>query len=165
MKKFLLSAAAVVVAMSANAQVLQINADETLGLTGDLLSLSKGTEIGSIEGAIAAFVPFDDSYKLLDCKNNGYNQVEIDGNIILTKGGMQGNTNPKDADGNAPANSLKAPVGGAVIGLSAAKDGYVYIVSKLSSNKQYTVFEEGSPIGYELSMEFIDERSKRRSRL
>ncbi|MBP5258583.1 MAG: hypothetical protein J6Z41_07615 [Prevotella sp.] len=157
MKKFLLSAAAVVVAMSANAQVLQINADEALGLSGDLLSLSKDTEIGTIEGAITAFVPFDDSYKMLDCKNDGYNQVEIDGNIILTKGGMQGNTNPKDADGNAPANSLKAPAGGAVIGLSAAKDGYVYIVSKLSSNKQYTVFEEGSPIGYELSMEFIDD--------
>ncbi|MBQ7421294.1 MAG: hypothetical protein IJV27_04040 [Prevotella sp.] len=154
MKKFLLSTAALVAAMSVNAQVLQINAEDNLGLGSDAVALTAGTSLGSIAGVIDAAVAFDDSYKALDCKNNDYNKVLIDGMEVLTKGGVQGNTNPSSGDGS-PANTLLTPVSGAVTQLTAQKDGYVYIVSKLSSNKQYTVFEEGAPIGYSLAMEII----------
>ena len=80
------------------------------------------------------------------------------GNEILTTGGVQGNDNPKDADGGNPALTLKPAVSGAVIQLDAKKDGWIYIVAKLSTNKQYMVFEEGSPIGYKIAMEVKDDR-------
>ncbi len=157
MKKYLLSAVAFVAAMSASAQVevIQVDAD-ALGVGSDAVTLTKGTSFGEIAGKISAYAAYDDSYKSVDCKNNDYNKVSVDGQEILTKGGIQGQTNPKNDDGS-PANTLKPATGGAVIGLTADADGWVYVVSKLSSNKQYTVFEEGEPIGYSLTMEIIDD--------
>jgi len=156
MKKFLLSAAALVVAMSANAQVFQLDG-EAHGLTSDLSSVEAGHAWGSIEGAVDITNAFTTDHKLVDCKLDDFNKVVIDGNEILTKGGVQGNDNPKDGDGNNPATSFIPAVGGAVIQLDAKKDGWVYIVAKLSTNKQYMVFEEGLPIGYKVAIESNNE--------
>lgn len=152
MKKILLSAVALVAAMSANAQVFQMDG-EAHGLTSELSTVAADYAWGAIDGALDIYNPFETSHKLVDCKNDDYNKVVIDGNEILTKNGVQGNDNPKDEDGTGVGASLKAPVGGAVIGLTAQADGWVYIISKLSTNKQYVVFEEGTPVGYKIAME------------
>ena len=156
MRKFLLSAAALVVAMSANAQVFQMDG-EAHGLTSDASNVAAGYAWGSIEGAIDISNAFETTHKVVDCKNNDFTKVIIDGNEILTKGGVQGSDNPKDADGSNPAVSFNQATSGAVIQIDAKKDGWVYIVSKLSTNKQYMVFEEGLPIGYKIAMESANE--------
>jgi hypothetical protein len=156
MRKILLSAAALVVAMSANAQVFQMDG-EAHGLTSETSNVAAGYAWGSIEGTIDISNAFETSHKVVDCKNNDFTKVIIDGNEILTKGGVQGSDNPKDADGSNPAVSFNQATSGAVIQIDAKKDGWVYIVSKLSTNKQYMVFEEGLPIGYKIAMESANE--------
>ena len=156
MRKFLLSAAALVVAMSANAQVFQMDG-EAHGLTSDASNVAAGYAWGSIEGAIDISNAFETTHKVVDCKNNDFTKVIIDGNEILTKGGVQGQDNPKDADGGNSAVTFNQATSGAVIQIDAKKDGWVYIVSKLSTNKQYMVFEEGLPIGYKIAMESANE--------
>ena len=156
MKKFLLSAAALAVAMCANAQVFQMDG-EAHGLTSDLSSVEAGHVWGSIEGAVDISNAFTTDHKLVDNKIDDFTKVIIDGNEILTKGGVQGNDNPKDEDGSNSAVSFKPAVGGAVIQLDAKKDGWIYVVAKLSTNKQYMVFEEGLPIGYKIAMESNNE--------
>ena len=159
MKKLLLSAAALVAAMSVNAQVFKVSA-EANGITSDGVAIAAGYAWGEIDGALAISNAFETNHKAVDCKNNDFNKVIIDGNEIETKDGIQGQDNPKDEDGGNPALTLKPAVGGAVIKIDAKKDGWVYIVAKLSTNKQYMVFEEGAPIGYKIAMENTDERVK-----
>ena len=159
MKKFLLSAMALVAAMSVNAQVFKVSA-EANGIGSDAVDVAAGKAWGSIEGAIDISNPFATQHKAVDCKNNDFNKVVIDGNAIETKDGVQGQDNPKDADGGNSAVTFKEATGGAVIQIDAKKNGWVYIVAKLSTNKQYVVFEEGAPIGYKIAMENTDERVK-----
>jgi hypothetical protein len=154
-KVFLL--AAVAFATSANAQVVQFDS-EALGMTETVAEFAAETALGSND-AIDAYIAFTDSYKASNIKNNDYNVVKIGGNEVLTKGGMQGNTNPKDVNGNSPAGNVaegtapSVPVSGCVYGVTAKADGIVYVVAKLSSNKAYTVFEDGAAIGYKAAME------------
>jgi hypothetical protein len=154
-KVFLL--AAVAFATSANAQVVQFDS-EALGMTDAVAEFAAETALGSND-AIDAYLAFTDSYKASNIKNNDYNVVKIGGNEVLTKGGMQGNTNPKDVNGNSPAGNVaegtapSVPVSGCVYGITAKADGIVYVVAKLSSNKAYTVFEDGAAIGYKAAME------------
>ena len=159
MKKILLSALALVAAMSVNAQVFKVSA-EANGIGSDAVDVEAGKAWGSIEGVIDISNPFATQHKAVDCKNNDFNKVVIDGNAIETKDGVQGQDNPKDADGGNSAVTFKEATGGAVIQIDAKKNGWVYIVAKLSTNKQYVVFEEGAPIGYKIAMENADERVK-----
>lgn len=145
MKKILLSAVALVAAMSVNAQEFcsfnEENADfAALGLTTDKASKAGGTVIGKTASITAAIGATDD-YKLVGC--NGVNCGE---NLI--KGGLQGNANPKDANGDTPSNSLGAPAAGAYLEFAATDDGWLYVIHKASSNKAYTVFENGNALGY-----------------
>ena len=141
MKKILLSAAAVFAAMSLNAQeICTFNPDNVLNLDADNGSaLTAGTIIGETE-SIVATVGADDSYKPQDVASiiNG----------VESKGGLQGSTNPKDADGGTPSSTLVQPASGAYLQFEAKADGFLYVIHKASSNKAYTVFEEGSAIGY-----------------
>lgn len=159
MKKILLSAAAIFAAMSLNAQIIKLDA-ETLGITDSDTGndVAAGFEWGKIDGAITVSNAFDTKHKPVNCKNDDFDKVIIDGNEISTAGGVQGQDNPKDADGNNPAVSLKEQVSGAVVKITAEKEGWVYIVAKLSTNKQYVVFENGAAIGYKIAMENADER-------
>ena len=157
MKKILLSAVALVAALSANAQVFKVSADAE-GIGSDAVGVAAGKAWGEIPGVLAISNPFATDHKKVDCKNNDYNKVIIDGNEIATSDGVQGQDNPKDADGGNPALTLKEAASGAVIQLDAKKDGWVYIVAKLSTNKQYVVFEEGSAMGYKIAMEVKDDR-------
>ena len=154
-KVFLL--AAVAFATSANAQVVQFDS-ETMGMTDTAAEFAAETALGSND-AIDAYIAFTDNYKASNIKNNDYNVVKIGGNEVQTKGGMQGSNNPKDVNGNSPAGNVAegtaptVPVSGCVYGLTAKADGIVYVVAKLSSNKAYTVFEDGAAIGYKAAME------------
>ncbi len=154
-KVFLL--AAVAFATSVNAQVVQFDS-EAIGMTDTANEFPAETALGSND-AIDAYLAFTDSYKASNIKNNDYNVVKIGGNEVLTKGGMQGSANPKDVNGNSPAGNVaegtapSVPVSGCVYGITAKADGIVYVVAKLSSNKAYTVFEDGAAIGYKAAME------------
>ncbi len=140
MKKILLSAAAIFAAMSLNAQVVEtINADNALGLAEDGSPLTAGTVLWEGEQGTLT-VGADDTYKKQGIKAN-VNGVDING-------GLQGGANPKDEDGGTCATTLKAPVSGAFFTFAAKTNGYLYVIHKASSNKAYTVFEEGAPIGY-----------------
>lgn len=157
MKKSLLFAAALACTAVANAQVFQMNGEDH-GLTSEAAEVAQGYQWGAV-GDITILNAFTTATKLVDCKNNNYNVVTFaNTDQILTKNGVQGSDNPKDADGSNPGISLKEPIQGAVVQINAAADGYCYIVGKLSSNKNYYVFEEGSPIGFTLAMEIKDDR-------
>ena len=114
MRKLLLSAAALLAAMSVNAQVFQMDG-EAHGLTSDLSNVEAGHAWGSIEGAVDISNAFETQHKLVDNKIDDFTKVVIDGNEIITKGGVQGNDNPKDADGGNSAATFKEAVSGAAI--------------------------------------------------
>ena len=141
MKKVLLSAAAIFAAMSMNAQeVCTFNADNALGLDSENgTALTAGTVLGETS-SIVAKIGADDTYKPQSAT------FTVNGTDIT--GGLQGATNPKDADGGVPATTLVQPASGAFLQFEAKADGFLYVMHKASSNKAYTVFEEGTPISY-----------------
>lgn len=157
MKKSLLFAVALFAAATVNAQVFQMNGED-FGLSSDASDVAAGFNWGAA-GPVEINNPFATTHKLVDCKNNDYNTVTFaDADVIVTKNGVQGQDNPKDIDGQNPGVSLVKPASGAVVEFVAAADGYCYIVGKLSSNKNYYVFEEGSAVGFTLAMEINDDR-------
>lgn len=157
MKKQILLLAAAFFAATTNAQVLQINAEE-LGYTGDTQDVAANTALRSND-AIDLSIAFGDQVKATDCKGNTYNEIIFDdANSLLTSGGITGSNNPKDADGGNPGTTLVKPASGFVMQIVAKSNGYAYVVGKLSSNKNYYVFEEGSAIGFKFCMEVIDDR-------
>ena len=140
MKKLLLSAAALVAAMSVNAQeVCSFNPGNSLELADDGTTLLAGTVIGET-ASIVAKIGADDTYKKQDATFTVGNET--------VAGGLQGATNPKDADTGVPATTLKEPASGAFLVFEAKADGFLYVMHKASSNKAYTVFEEGTAISY-----------------
>jgi hypothetical protein len=143
MKKVLLSAVAFMAAMSLNAQEVEVcvfNADNALELDSENgTALTAGTEIGSTT-SIVATIGADDTYKPQSAT------FTVNGTDIT--GGLQGATNPKDADSGVPATTLVQPASGAFFQFEAKADGYLYVMHKASSNKAYTVFEEGTAISY-----------------
>jgi hypothetical protein len=152
-KNLLLAAAALFAGSSAFAQAIVFDG-EAVGLNADAVTeVAAGTVLGSND-AVEVTAAFTDSYKIVGLTANGYSTINIDGTDISLATGIQGNTNPKDGEGGNPATTLTAPVGGAVLQLNVKKDGYVVVWGKLSSNKNYTIFEDGvSPIGYKLAMQ------------
>ena len=172
MKKILLSAVALVAAMSVNAQefiyaALEIGAD----LNGDVVTaVSGGTELGSSSMA-TLYIGADDSYKLVSVNgpkdaaddasfryvnfvNEGLTVAETDmtDTYGLEAGGLQGNSNPVDIDGGNPATTFQDFATGAFYTLDVSADGYAYVIHKASSNKRYIAFEEGSALAYEFAM-------------
>ena len=141
MKKILLSAAAIFAAMSMNAQEFcSFNPDNALNLDAENgTALTAGTVIGETT-SIVATIGADDTYKPQSAT------FTANGEII--SGGLQGASNPKDADGGTPATTLIQPASGAFLVFEAKADGFLYVMHKASSNKAYTVFEEGTAISY-----------------
>ena len=116
-----------------------INVDNALGLDADNgTALTAGTELYNGEEGVLT-IGADDTYKP--------QEVEFNVGADL-KGGLQGGANPKDEDAGIPDKTLKAPVSGAFYVWEAKQDGFLYAISKVSSHKSYTVFEEGTAIGY-----------------
>lgn len=103
-----------------------------------------------------------DQYKAVDIAFNGYNKVRFgaDKDVDCSDLGLQGNSNPKGAGGEDPAKNFVQPGTGAYYVVKAKKDGYFYAVLKASSNKAYTVFEEGKCLSYTLAMNIADDADK-----
>lgn len=99
-----------------------------------------------------------DQYKAVDIAFNGYNKVRFgaDQDVDCSDLGLQGNSNPKGAGGEDPAKNFVQPGTGAYYVVKAKKDGYFYAVLKASSNKAYTVFEEGNCLSYTFAMNIAD---------
>ena len=156
MKKQLLLAALILGAASANAQIEKITIDGSAASLGtEKTAVTAGTVLGSSDN-VTVKAAYDDSYKVVSCAFKGYNNVIVNGESFSIGDGVQGDTNPKgqslSKDGSTP------PTSGAVIQLDVKEDGYVVIISKLSSNKEYYVWEGNSvsaePVAYSLYMDW-----------
>ena len=157
MKKQLLLAALILGAASANAQIEKITVDgSAVGLGAEATAVTAGTVLGNSE-SVTVKTAYDDSYKVVSCAFQGYNNVIVNGESFGFGDGVQGSTNPTgqklvDADNSTP------PTAGAVIQLDVKKDGYIVVVSKLSSNKEYYVWEGdatwAAPVAYSLYMDW-----------
>lgn len=137
---------------------------ETFQMDGSLYGLSldmadiPASHIWYQGSSMTVSNPFATQHRTVSCGSHGYNSLTIGQDTIYTHGGVQGSDNPKDADSGNPALTLAPPVSGGVVQINANADGWMYVVGKLSSNKQYMVFEEGAAIGYKLAMEISDDR-------
>ncbi len=141
-KLFLTMISMALMAMSANAQeVCTFNPNNELGLDTDYgTALAAGTVIGET-ASIVATIGADDFYKP--------QSLIFTVNGVSLAGGLQGwGSNPKDADGGIPATTLIAPVIGNFLEFEAKADGFLYLMINARSNKAYSVFEEGTAIGY-----------------
>ena len=101
---------------------------------------------------------FSTSYQRVGLNANAYTTLTMNGSNIVVpdQWGIQGNDNPKDADGGNPALTNVAPSQGAVYQIDVKQDGVIYVFHKASSNKHYTVFEiyngEATSMGYDFAM-------------
>ena len=166
MKKSLLLVAALAAGMTVNAQEYAYF-QATLGLTDDTETLAAGTECGSTSIA-TAYIGAEDTYSAKSVNGpkasdgeTSFKKVTFGGSVSMCEndmtdagydqGGIQGGTNPKDADGGTPSSTFVKPASGAYFEFTASGDGYLYVVAKISYNKAYTVFEEGSCLAYEIA--------------
>jgi len=149
MKKNLLFVAALMAALSLSAGEVGKIDTLALGVSGTAIPLTAGTIVAQTP-SVTMSIAFDDNYKSTSIVANEFTAISVDGNEFSN--GIQGATNPKDANGSAPNNSLIVPVGGAAFKLDVKADGFIYILHKASSNKAYTVFENGSAMGYDFAM-------------
>lgn len=151
MKKSLLFVAALAASVCANAQLITADG-AAMGLTTEATAVAAGTLVGENDN-VKLSIAFEDNYKIVSLGTSGHSKFVFDGNESSASSGLQGNTNPKDINSGNPDATLMAPATGAVLQIEAKVDGYVYVFGKLSTNKSYTVFEEGTAIGYQLVME------------
>lgn len=159
MKKQLLLGALLMGAVCANAQIEKIVVDgSAAGLGDEATAIAGGTVLGSSDN-VTVKAAYDDSYKVVSCDFKGFNNVIVNGESFGFGKGVQGSTNPAGQK-LVDLESSSAPNAGAVIQIDVKKDGYIVVVSKLSSNKPYYVWEGdatfASPIAYSLYMDWSD---------
>ena len=87
-------------------------------------------------------VPFDQTFQWVSATqpNGAHKSIQIGSETISMLQGMQGKDNPKDNDGQNPCNTLLAPTQGAAFAIKAKANGWIVVLHKGSSNKQYFVF-------------------------
>ena len=141
MKRLLTITFFLMAVMSIHAQEICVfNSDNEMNLNDEVgTAIDAGTIIGQTENIVAK-TGANDTYRAL------IRPFIIEGTEYL--GGLQGSTNPTDADGVAPNLSLKQPTKGAFLKFEAKADGFLYVIIRASSNKAYTVFKDGMAIGY-----------------
>ena len=141
MKKLFITIISMLLPILASAQELcMFNENNEMGLDSENgTALFAGTVIGETE-SIVATIGADDTYKPQSATFT-VNDTEI-------TGGLQGGTNPRDADGGMPSNTLVQPASGSFLVFETEADGFLFVMLKAQSNKPYTVFEDGIAIGY-----------------
>ncbi|MCH5308758.1 MAG: hypothetical protein J1E58_02775 [Prevotella sp.] len=142
MKKILLSAMALVAAMSVNAQEfgpLTAEATAALGLTGDLSPLAAGTELAKT-ASVTLTVANADDFKT----SAGIEGITLGGTDLGSTACVQGNSNPP----GAAASEGQYPEAGCVYKFTVSQDGYLYVFHKSSANKNYVVWENKLRIPY-----------------
>ena len=160
MKKMLLSAAMLIAACSVNAQTIYAVDGEAFMTAqgaadpGTATTITAGTVITDNDDFTLS-IGGEDGYKASGAQANNYETVTF-GDVKMDLNGLSGITgsnNPKGPAGEDPASTFVAPAQGAYFNLYAKKDGVVYIVQKASSNKAYSVFEEGTCLAYDFAMQ------------
>ena len=143
MKKLITITVAFLAIVSMNAQELcSFNPNNELGLGSDFnynTTLYAGKIIGKTN-SIVCTVGANDMYQ-------SWSYSFSAGNGFI-KGGLQGQTNPTDVNGEKPSKTLLPPVNGAFLRFEAKADGWLSVLLFASSHKAYTVFEDGKAIGY-----------------
>ncbi len=156
MKKSLLFTALLMGAMSANAQseYCAVNA-ESAGLTSDAADVAGGTVVGQSDN-VTMKIAYDDNCKSLDIKFQSYDRIVVNGTEYEVGTGVTGSTNPS---GQALADGASTPpTAGFVIGFDVKKDGYLTVIGKMSSNKEYYAWEgdatAATPMAYDFAMDW-----------
>ncbi len=118
-------------------------------------SVVAGTAFGSSEN-ITVSAAYDDTYKIASCAFQGYESITVNGTTATFANGVQGQTNPSGQ--SLGADTSTPPTSGAVMQIDVKKDGYIVVASKLSSNKEYYVWEGDAnfamPVAYSLYMDW-----------
>lgn len=164
MKKLFFFAAALMVSSAAMAvDVITVNQEnyateaEVKAETATKTSVDAGVVLGAAE-SIELKNAFATTYQRVGLNANDYVSLSLGEQEIIKadQWGIQGNDNPKDANGNNVGPDYQEPKAGAVYQLDVKADGYAYVFHKASSNKVYTVFEmwngAATAIGYEFAM-------------
>ena len=170
MKKILLSIASVVFAMNANAQVESafVNPETVFeGIEETQWTDDKGKDQSGYPVEAGHFLCESDNVKMtiayeekgkisaLAGESDNAKSVTIGGTVYKATTGVTGNSNPT-------ATITEASTNGFVIQLDVKKDGFIYLICKLSSNKPYYVWEgkagqQESLVAYTLTMHMLDE--------
>jgi len=167
MKKFFFFAVALLTSATMFAEIsieiCTLDSTKLAELNGGPIATKSYTEATITAGTVLldgndmkVTVPFDQTFQWVGAAQpNGAHKKIGFGNLnteISMVEGIQGKDNPKDADGQNPCNTLLAPTQGAAFAINAKVDGWIVVLHKGSSNKQYFAFENGSPLGYKLGL-------------
>ena len=149
MKKFLLFAAGVAMAATASAQTEVGFMDaEALGLA-DKPTLADNTLLAATANVTMTFLNGQEVSKQVPAFN-GFKTVIVDGESIALVDGIGGTAN---GTGN-----LEGPTGGCIYTFEVKADGWLIVPSKISSNKNFYVFEgkmgeSPMPVAYTMGMD------------
>lgn len=155
MKKSLLFAALVMGAMSVSAQEYCKFDEETSAIPAEAVAVSGGTLVGASDN-VEMYVAYDDNCKSVDVKFSGYDKIVVNGSEYEIGRGITGSNNPS---GQALADGASTPpVAGFVVNFKVKADGFLTVIAKLSSNKEYYVWEGDAnyalPVAYNLAMDW-----------
>nr|MBQ5604137.1 hypothetical protein [Bacteroidales bacterium] len=150
MKKIFTLVAAALMVAGLNAQEVG-QADATAaGIVEGGSALTAGTVLAQSASVIMT-VGADDTWKINSAAANNMTSAIVGDATLDLASGVQGSTNPKDASGGNTDGNATAPASGAFAAFEVAKDGYLYVFHKASSNKTYLISEEGTLIGYDFA--------------
>ncbi len=150
MKKMLLSAALMMAAFAANAQVEIATVDATaLGLNKDAATpVAAGTVVAQT-ASVTATIKYDDNFKSVGMKTGA---VSVNGQQVSASEGdaIQGSTNGQAA----AVNGTNYQPTGCIYEFTPSQDGYIYVIISASGNKCYAVYEnEMDRVPYMFSMQ------------
>lgn len=150
MKKIFTLVAAALMVAGLNAQELGAVDAAAAGIVEGGSDLTAGTVLAQ-SANVTMTVGAADKWKANSAEANGMKNAIVGDVTLALGGGAQGSENPKPASGGACDKEAAAPASGAFVTFEVAKDGYLYVFHKASSNKTYLVSEEGSLIGYQFA--------------
>ncbi|MBR2184796.1 MAG: hypothetical protein IJ897_05175 [Prevotella sp.] len=140
MKKIFTLVAMATMAFTANAQMQSAFMDvETLGIGSSAVSVAAGTTLcSSANVTMKAAYACDYKSVAMNGENDAFKTITIDGTEFSSLAtGVQGQSNPT----NTKNATTQQPVDNAIFRFDVTADGYLYVFSKLSANKQYYAFE------------------------
>ena len=164
MKKIFLFVAAIAASATMSAEmsmdVCRLDSAKLASIAGELATKTYSADqiaAGTVfhdGAAMKVSLPFAQQLQWVGAAQpNGAHKKVVLGDVEINMNeGIQGKDNPKDGEGGNPCNTLVAPVSGGCYQVDAKADGWVVVLHKATSNKQYFVFENGSALGYKFGM-------------
>ena len=164
MKKFFLFAAALVASVTASAQLTTefcaLDSAKLASIAGELANKTYSADAVAagtvfLDGTnMKVTLPYAQQLQWVSAAqpNGAHKKIQINDVEVNMNEGIQGKDNPKDGDGGNPCNTIIAPTQGACFEIEAKADGWVVVLHKATSNKQYFVFENGNCLGYKFGM-------------